>query len=326
MTTALTYDFQDHDRGKRLDVVLAREFPSLSRTRVKGLIATGKLLIDGVTVEFPAYKIKGKDLALALTVPQAQSLDVVAQEMPLNIVFEDDQVIVINKPAGLVVHPGAGMPDGTLVNGLLFHCGDSLKGIGGVQRPGIVHRIDKDTSGLLVVAKTDAAHASLSEQFADHSITREYQALVWGVPSPIRGTINANIGRDPQNRQRQAIVRDDVGKHAITHYETRASFGLVASLVSCQLETGRTHQIRVHMSHIGHGLIGDPTYGRVSKARRNAVDDSIRETVVNFPRQSLHAAKLGFDHPTRGERIELSADLPTDIEALIKALQEAHGH
>lgn len=326
MSAPLNYDFQDHDRSKRLDVVLAREFPMLSRTRIKGLIATGKLSIDGVSIDFPAYKIKGKDLALALTVPQAQSLDVIPQSMPLAITYEDDQVIVVNKPAGLVVHPGAGVPDQTLVNGLLHHCGDSLKGIGGVQRPGIVHRIDKDTSGLIVVAKTDMAHAHLSAQFESHSITREYQALIWGVPSPVRGTIDARIGRDQHNRQRQAIVvRDDRGKQAVTHYQTQQSFGLVASLVSCWLETGRTHQIRVHMSHIGHALIGDQTYGRTSKARRNALADTVRADVLEFQRQALHAAKLGFDHPTDNRRVELQAPMPKDMAKLIETIKSTHG-
>lgn len=314
-TQRLTYDFQDMDRGKRLDQVLAREFPALSRTRLKGLIATGKLLIDGRVVEFPAYKVKAKDLAVALGVPQAKSLDLVPQDIALDIVHEDDQLVVVNKPAGLVVHPGAGQADGTLVNALLFHCGESLRGIGGVQRPGIVHRIDKETSGLIVAAKTEAAHAGLAAQFADHSIERTYTAFVWGIPSPRDGRVETRLGRDPHNRQRQSVLEDHNpnGRHAVTHFTTMHALGLAAAKVQCRLETGRTHQIRVHMAHIGHSLVGDPLYGRVTRARRDSLSPQHKERVLSFPRQALHATTLGFVHPTSGEQLSFTSELPSDL-------------
>ena len=308
------------DGGSRLDSCLARLLPDLSRSRLKNLIQGGNVAETGSrarTVTDPAERVKPGQ-QFTVTVPAPTPAIPEAQSLPLDIVFEDSAVIVVNKPAGLVVHPAAGNPDRTLVNALLAHCGDTLKGIGGVARPGIVHRIDKDTSGLMVAAKTQAAHTSLSAQFADHSIERAYQALVWGIPRPASGRIEGDIGRSPTNRKKMAVVRN--GKRAVTRYMTNQTFADQVSLVTCRLETGRTHQIRVHMSHIGHPLLGDRLYGRARRLPK-AIDAKIREIVDGFPRQALHAAVLGFDHPESQERLRFEAPAPDDMAALTESLE-----
>jgi 23S rRNA pseudouridine1911/1915/1917 synthase len=301
--------------GQRLDRALA-EASGLSRQRVQALMAEGRVSLGGKSASQSSLKLAGGE-AWRIAVPAAAPASAQAQDIPLNVVFEDEHLIVIDKPAGLVVHPAAGNLDGTLVNALLHHCKGELSGIGGVARPGIVHRIDKDTSGLLVVAKTDAAHEGLAAQFADHSIERRYLALVAGHPAPPAGTVRGAIARSPHDRKKMALVeaRDQGrrGKHAVTHYRTLRTIGQVA-LIECKLETGRTHQVRVHMSSIGHPLLGDPVYGRSSARFRPALQ------AAHFSRQALHAAELGFVHPVTKERMNLVSEMPADMQALIDAL------
>lgn len=306
--------------GGRLDSSLATLAPDLSRSRLKSLILAGNVTESGGrrrTVTDPAERVKPGQ-QFEITVPDPTPAEPAAQAMPLDIVHEDAAVIVINKPPGLVVHPAPGNPDRTLVNALLAHCGDSLKGIGGVARPGIVHRIDKDTSGLMIAAKTQTAHTGLSSQFADHSIVRAYQAVVWGMPRPASGRIEGDIGRSPTNRKKMAVVRN--GKAAVTRYMTNKTFGDLATLMTCRLETGRTHQIRVHMTHIGHPLIGDTLYGRARRLPK-ATDPGIRKVVDAFPRQALHAAELGFEHPETGQNLIFTAEMPLDLQELAQALE-----
>jgi 23S rRNA pseudouridine1911/1915/1917 synthase len=240
--------------------------------------------------------------------------------MDLNIAYEDDHLIVIDKPAGLVVHPAPGNPDRTLVNALLAHCGDSLSGVGGVRRPGIVHRLDKDTSGLMVAAKHDAAHVGLSELFARHDINRRYRALVWGPLRRAKGRIEGNIGRDPRNRKRMAIVARG-GKPAVTHFQRVASYGQVATLVDCRLETGRTHQIRVHMASLGHPVLGDPLYSRVRRARATDLCAELQAAIAAFKRQALHAAELGFRHPVDGRDLNFRSNPPHEMQTLLTLFQ-----
>lgn len=296
----------------RLDKALA-DASGLSRERVKALISEGRVTVAGALASQPSLKIApGSPFAIA--VPEAIPAEAAAQDIPLVIVHEDEHLIVIDKPAGLVVHPAAGNLDGTLVNALLHHCRGQLSGIGGVARPGIVHRIDKDTSGLLVVAKTDRAHEGLAEQFAAHSIVRSYRAVVSGMPRPSAGRIEGTIARSSANRKKMAVVADGRGKQAVTHYtvlETLKS----AALVECRLETGRTHQVRVHMSSIGHSLLGDPVYGRTPSSLRPLLDR------LNFRRQALHAAELGFVHPVNGETVQFVSAMPSDMTALIGELR-----
>jgi 23S rRNA pseudouridine1911/1915/1917 synthase len=296
--------------GQRLDKALA-EASGLSRERVKALIGEGAVTVAEAVVTQPSGKApEGAEFAIA--VPPAVEAEAQAQDIPLSIIFEDEHLIVIDKPAGLVVHPAAGNPDGTLVNALLHHCAGKLSGIGGVARPGIVHRIDKDTSGLLVVAKHDAAHEGLARQFADHSIERAYLAVVNGHPTPREGTIRAKIGRSDVNRKKMAVLPDTArrGKEAATHYKTLRSMEDCA-LVECRLETGRTHQVRVHLASIGHALLGDPVYGRANPRLRMVLKS------LGFHRQALHAAVLGFVHPVTGDRLRFESGLPTDIRELI---------
>lgn len=283
----------------------------LSRERVKGLIAEGRVVVDGAVARSASAKT-GEGARFSIDLPEPQPLAAEAQDIPLDVVFEDDHLIVVNKPAGLVVHPAAGNPDGTLVNALLHHCRGRLSGINGVARPGIVHRIDKDTSGLLVVAKSDAAHEGLAKQFADHSITRAYLAVCAGRPVPAAGTISGRIGRSDANRKKMAVLPPDSprGKHAVTHYKTLKLLR-DCTLIECRLETGRTHQVRVHCASIGHPLLGDPTYGRTPAALRPLLRQ------LGFARQALHAASLGFDHPITGERVDFRAELPPDMQELI---------
>ncbi|MEO5808707.1 MAG: RluA family pseudouridine synthase [Sphingomicrobium sp.] len=300
--------------GWRLDRALADAVPILSRERLKALIRSGALSdATGRLVRDPATKMKG-DEAFLLAIPAPTPAHNEAQDIPLTIVFEDEHLLVIDKPAGLVVHPAAGNFDGTLVNALLHHCGGGLSGIGGVARPGIVHRIDKDTSGLLVVAKTDPAHEGLARQFHDHSIERRYKAIVSGVPRLLQGRIDAPLARSSHDRKKIAIVEKSKGRHAVTHWKMEQSLR-ESALVECRLETGRTHQVRVHMASIGHPLLGDPVYGRAPKQR-------LRELLLRlgFKRQALHAAHLGFVHPVTKARLSFDSALPSDMQELFSAL------
>lgn len=298
--------------GWRLDRAMAAALPALSRERLKALIRSGALTSGGAALRDPAAKVKG-DEALRLEVPEPEAPHNEAQDIPLHIVFEDPHLVVIDKPAGLVVHPAAGNPDGTLVNALLHHCGGSLSGIGGIARPGIVHRIDKDTSGLLVVAKTDVAHEGLAKQFAAHSLERRYLAIVDGLLKTGSGTIDAPLARSSANRKKIAIVEEGRGKRAVTHWKRLEALS-DAALVECSLETGRTHQIRVHMASIGHPLLGDPVYGR-SKAHRELLKN------LGFHRQALHAAALGFTHPVTKHRLSFSSGMPADMQELFNRLR-----
>lgn len=297
----------------RLDRALAEAIPGLSRARIQALVDENALHIAGRAVTDAASK-KFEGQPFTLTVPAPLPDKAQAQDIALNIVFEDAHLIVVNKPAGLVVHPAAGHADGTLVNALLHHCKGQLSGIGGVQRPGIVHRIDRDTSGLLVIAKSDKAHEGLAKLFAAHDIERRYLAIVAGHPTPPAGTIRTQIGRSTTNRKKMAALPDGKGKHAVTHYRTLEQFK-EASLVECRLETGRTHQVRVHMAHIGNPLIGDSTYNNRRKAFRFGSNQSY------FDRQALHAVSLGFIHPVTGERLGFESSLPEDIQLLLTSLR-----
>ncbi len=298
--------------GQRLDKALADALPQYSRERLKTLVQGGRLHGAAGVIWDPAVKVRGAE-ALVLTVPAPRPAGNVAQDIPLHIVHEDDDLLVVDKPAGLVVHPAAGNLDGTLVNALLHHCAGRLSGIGGVARPGIVHRIDKDTSGLLVVAKTDKAHEGLAAQFARHDVERCYAAVVAGVPAPPAGRIEGALARSSTNRQKMAIVPAGRGKHAVTHYRTVAAFSGAAQ-VECRLETGRTHQIRVHMASIGHALVGDATYGRTPGRLAPLL------AALGFARQALHAATLGFAHPVSGAKLRFESGLPADMRALIDGL------
>jgi 23S rRNA pseudouridine1911/1915/1917 synthase len=298
--------------GWRLDRALAAAVPNLSRERLKALIRSGSLEASGGMLRDPAAKVRG-DEALRLTVPEPTQAHNEAQDIPLSIAFEDEHLLVLDKPAGLVVHPAAGNFDGTLVNALLHHCGGSLSGIGGVARPGIVHRIDKDTSGLLVVAKHDVAHEGLARQFAAHSIDRRYAAIVNGVPRGASGTIDAPLARSAANRKKIAIVAEGRGKRAVTHW-TRKAVLSEAALIECRLETGRTHQVRVHVASIGHPLLGDPVYGGTQKTHRKLLSE------LGFHRQALHAAELGFIHPVTKDRMSFASPMPDDMQQLFTAL------
>lgn len=296
--------------GWRLDRALADAVPTLSRERLKVLIASGAVTRDGVMVRDPAKRASAGD-RLNVAVPNPSLPHNEAQDIPLVIAYEDEHLIVIDKPAGLVVHPAAGNLDGTLVNALLHHCQGSLSGIGGVARPGIVHRIDKDTSGLMVAAKTDRAHEGLARQFHDHSIDRRYRAIVGGRPRPAEGKVDAPLARSATNRKKIAIVQG--GKRAVTHYRTMELLR-DAALVECRLETGRTHQVRVHMASIGHALLGDPVYGRTKGAQK-----ALLET-LGFRRQALHAAHLGFIHPVKSTALAFDSDMPADMQELFTEL------
>jgi len=298
--------------GWRLDRALAAAVPALSRERLKSLIRSGAVEAKGAPVRDPALKVKG-DEALRVAVPEPTAAHNQPQDIPLTIVFEDDHLLVLDKPAGLVVHPAAGNLDGTLVNALLHHCAGRLSGIGGVARPGIVHRIDKDTSGLLVVAKTDVAHEGLAKQFAAHSIERRYLAIVDGVPKASHGTVDAPLARSSVNRKKIAIVETGRGKRAVTHWK-RLEVLRDAALVECRLETGRTHQVRVHLASIGHPLIGDPVYGCSGKTHGKLLKE------LGFQRQALHAAELGFIHPVTKHRLSFSSPMPPDMQELKRRL------
>ncbi|MEN9683611.1 MAG: hypothetical protein RLZZ427_1362 [Pseudomonadota bacterium] len=298
---------------QRLDKALA-EASGLSRERIKALLGESRILLGGKPASQASLKLAA-GTAFEIRVPEAVPATAQAQDIPLVVAFEDEHLIVVDKPAGLVVHPAAGNLDGTLVNALLHHCHGQLSGIGGVARPGIVHRIDKDTSGLLVVAKTDAAHEGLAQQFADHSIERAYLALVGGHPMPPAGTVRGAIARSSFDRKKMALVEAGRGKHAVTHFKTLERLHHCA-LVECRLETGRTHQVRVHMASIGHGLLGDPVYGRTPPKLRPVLNE------LHFHRQALHAAVLGFVHPVTGAAIRLESALPADMAGLLVELKE----
>jgi 23S rRNA pseudouridine1911/1915/1917 synthase len=298
--------------GWRLDRALADAVPILSRERLKALIRSGAVETEGKALRDPAVKVRGEE-ALRIAVPEAAPAHNEPQEIPLEIVFEDEHLLIVDKPAGLVVHPAAGNLDGTLVNALLYHCRGSLSGIGGVARPGIVHRIEKDSSWLLVVAKTDVAHEGLAKQFAAHTIERRYLAIVNGIPKAAQGTVDAPLARSATNRKKIAIVEGKRGKRAVTHWR-RLGVLADAALVECRLETGRTHQVRVHMASIGHPLLGDPVYGRSGKTHGKLLSK------LGFQRQALHAAGLGFTHPVTKNRLSFSSPMPPDMQELFNAL------
>lgn len=315
----------------RLDAWLAQELaPAFSRSRIKVLIEAGAVTINSIVVTEAKRKVRPGDEIL-IELPDPEDPEPEGEDIPLSILFEDSDLIVIDKQAGLVVHPGAGNWTGTLVNALIHHCGDSLSGIGGVRRPGIVHRLDKDTSGVMVVAKNDITHRHLAAQFADHGLTgpleRAYKAFVWGQPAVLTGTINAPLGRS-RDRTRRAVRNDDGDdvRHAVTHYTVLERYGAKedgtsdATLVECRLETGRTHQIRVHMAHISHPLLGDVEYGGAYRTKANRLPDAVREVVNAFPRQALHAYLLKIEHPVTGETLRFEAPLPQDMEELRTAL------
>jgi 23S rRNA pseudouridine1911/1915/1917 synthase len=316
-------------RGERLDRALARHFGELSRARLQALIREGAVRLGDLPVTDPSLKLRGGETVI-VTVPEPLPSTPLPQAIPLAIVHEDKDLIVIDKPAGLVVHPAPGHAEGTLVNALIAHCGESLSGIGGVRRPGIVHRLDKETSGLMVVAKNDKAHRGLAAQFADHgregALEREYQAFIWGRPRGDSLRVDRPIGRDPRHRQRMAALAEGRGKEAVTHLHVEQVYPPgkaepLASRVRCRLETGRTHQIRVHLASLGHPLIGDPLYGGGFKTKANKLDAAGREALRTLGRQALHAAILGFSHPVTGEHLRFESDLPPDMGALEHALR-----
>ncbi len=305
--------------GERLDRALATALPALTRSRVKALIEGRRVaLAGGQTVEEPSRKVKTGE-RFVIDVPEPEPAQPVAQKLALDILYEDADLLVLDKPAGMVVHPAPGNPDRTLVNALLAHCGDSLSGIGGVRRPGIVHRLDKDTSGVMVVAKNDATHQALSKLFAAHDLTRIYTALVWGGPRPDKGQVEAAIGRHPVDRKRMTVRRSG-GRHALTEYWTERRFGdplaPFASLMGARLHTGRTHQVRVHFAHLGCPLVGDPVYGQGRRTRNAAVPLPLKQ----FPRQALHATVLAFRHPSTGKEMRFATELPQDFRTLMRTL------
>ncbi|WP_170381468.1 RluA family pseudouridine synthase [Ruegeria atlantica] len=328
------------DPPPRLDKALSRDVPAeenLSRTRLAKLIDEGAVLVNGSEARDPKAKV-AEGNSVSITVAEAEDSHIGPEDIPLEVVFEDADLIVVNKPAGMVVHPAPGSPNGTLVNALLHHCGDDLSGVGGVKRPGIVHRIDKETSGLLVVAKSDAAHHGLAAQFEAHTVERYYRAICYGVPDAndprLRGVkgvsfepgnimrLTTQLARHKTDRQRQAVLFHG-GRHAVTRARLVETFGSPAglALIECWLETGRTHQIRVHMAHAGHGLVGDPVYGGKRKLAAKAFSAAAAEAVRAFPRQALHAAVLGFEHPVTGENLRFEAELPKDMQNLIDQLR-----
>ena len=307
------------EQGTRLDKYLANHMSSQSRSQIQRLIKEGNVSVDDIILGDAAYKVKAGE-SYTIYIPEAEEADPTPENIALDIVYEDEALLVVNKPAGMTVHPAAGAWNGTLVNALLYHCQGNLSGIGGVKRPGIVHRIDKETSGLLVVAKNDIAHRGLSTQFAEHSIERTYYAIVYGVPQPLSGRIEGNIGRSPYDRKKMAIVSRG-GKFAATNYETTEVYHNAASMVRCKLETGRTHQIRVHLSSKGWNLIGDKVYVKNHKTSLPFPDET-KSYVNSFGRQALHAATLGFVHPISQKYLEFHSALPEDMQELQKRLND----
>ena len=323
------FDVGAENAGERLDRFLGQAAAArriaLSRTRLKALIEASEVRIDETIARDPSTRLAA-GARIAFEAPPPEELTLAGEDIQLAVVYEDEHLIVIDKPAGLVVHPAPGNAAGTLVNALIRHCGKSLSGVGGVRRPGIVHRLDKDTSGLLVIAKTDAAHWGLAELFADHgrtgSLEREYIALVWGGFDATAGKVVAPIGRDPRHREKMAVMSGERGRHATTHWRLEEAFG-PASLVSCRLETGRTHQIRVHMASIGHPLLGDSVYGSGFKTKAALLGDPARSALGALGRQALHASLLGFEHPVTAETLRFKSPAPEDFVRLLKALRAA---
>ena len=323
------FDVDAERAGERLDRFLgqaaAAKRIALSRTRLKALIEAGEVMIDESVARDPSTRLAA-GARIIFEAPPPEESTIVGEDIQLAVVYEDEHLIVIDKPAGLVVHPAPGHAAGTLVNALISHCGASLSGIGGVRRPGIVHRLDKDTSGLLVVAKTDAAHQSLADLFADHgrtgSLEREYLALAWGGFDASAGKVVAAIGRDPRHREKMAVMSGERGRHATTHWRLEENLG-PACLIACQLETGRTHQIRVHMASIGHPLLGDSVYGSGFKTKAALLGDRANSALAALGRQALHASVLGFEHPATGETLRFESAPPKDFARLLKALRAA---
>jgi 23S rRNA pseudouridine1911/1915/1917 synthase len=317
------------DAGERLDRFLARRLPQLSRSRLQALIRQGAVTRQGAVAADIGHRVKAGE-TYAVGMPEPDPAKPAGETIPLAVVHEDAHLLVVDKPGGLAVHPGPGHASGTLVNALIAHCGDSLSGIGGVRRPGIVHRLDKDTTGLLVVAKSDAAHRGLAEQFASHGadgrLERRYLALVWGAPERRRGAIEAALSRSRANRTKIAVVEADAGRHAVTRYEVLATYPPgaprpVASLLRLTLETGRTHQVRVHLAHIGHPLLGDMTYGAGFKASARKLSEGAQAALAALGRQALHAAELSFVHPVTRKRLRFASPLPPDMARLARALE-----
>lgn len=306
-------------RGLRIDKFLVKCFPEISRSQIQKNIEEGNVVCDEITIVDNSYKIKEGE-SFILTIPEAVDATPIPQDIDLPILYEDEDVVVVNKPAGMVVHPAPGARDKTMVNALLFHC-DNLSGIGGVKRPGIVHRIDKETSGILVVAKNDNAHKSLCEQFAEHSVERTYYAVCFGVPNSMSGVVEGDIGRSPYDRKKMAIVTKG-GKRAVTHYQVLENFSNEACLIKCNLETGRTHQIRVHLSSLGHNLLGDKLYVKSKKITNKKIDEEIKNFANNFSRQALHAKSLGFIHPRTNEKMFFEVEIPEDMQKLIESLRK----
>ncbi len=315
---ALSCIASPEEAGIRLDSYLAARLDAISRSRVKTLILEGHVTRNGeVTRDVSESVQAGATYTLAPPAPAPATPQ--GQNIGLHILYEDEYLLVLDKPAGMVVHPAPGNPDGTLVNALIAHCGGSLTGIGGEKRPGIVHRLDKDTSGVMVVAKTELAHTRLSAAFASRDLERAYKALCWGIPAPTEGSIEGDIGRDPRERKRMAVVARN-GKHALTTYRVQYNYGLGAALIICRLATGRTHQIRVHLAHIGHPLIGDPVYLKRRPAAAKYLAEPARGLALDFPRQALHAEILGFSHPITGANLRFTTPPPEDFQALERAL------
>ncbi|MCL6230005.1 RluA family pseudouridine synthase [Bartonella bilalgolemii] len=320
--------------GQRIDQWLAKQYKGeLSRSRLQTLIREGYLKIDGQLIKEPKIKLKSNQI-IELTIPTSNDAQPRGEALALDILFEDNHVIVINKPAGLVVHPGNGNWTGTLVNALIYHCSDSLSGIGGIKRPGIVHRLDKDTSGVMVIAKNDLAHRNLNAQFADHGRTsaldRRYHAVIWGSPNRNIATIDTFLARSSRDRTKRTVVHSEHthARRAITHFSLLEKYGTcndatsLASLLECRLETGRTHQIRVHMAHIGHPLIGDKVYGNAFKTKSNTLDPEIKNIIDQFNRQALHATSLTFEHPANSKIMSFSSSFPKDLTNLINYLKK----
>jgi 23S rRNA pseudouridine1911/1915/1917 synthase len=312
---------EDDCKGLRLDKFLATKLPDISRTRIKTLIENNGVTLSSSSINDCSYRVKPGD-EFSIIIPTAIESEMRANDkIELNIAYEDDDFLVIDKQAGLTVHPGAGNYDETMANALMAYCGDTLSGIGGVARPGIVHRLDKDTSGLILVAKNDIAHHGLSEQIAERTLERLYLAVCWGVPKPYAGTIESNIARHPKNRLKMAVVKEG-GKVAVTHYTVKKIYGNgIASLVECRLQTGRTHQIRVHMTEAGHPLIGDQLYAARNNNKLKFITPELRDFLKGFTRQALHSYRIGVEHPVTGEYIELESELPSDIKQLLELLK-----
>lgn len=324
MSETIEITIPEDAAGLRLDKILSNLLPDHSRARLQALVKDGQVILRGNpdrTIKSPSHSVKPEE-TYCLTIPAAEEPVPLPEAIPLDVIYEDSDLIVVNKPAGMVVHPAPGSPTGTLVNALLHHCGDSLSGIGGVKRPGIVHRIDKDTSGLLIVAKNDKAHHGLAEQFAAHTIERRYHAVCKGHPKPFSGKIEGNIGRNPHDRKKMALVKSG-GKWAATHYKTLNAFQQnnvpVAAHIECQLETGRTHQVRVHMMSVGNPLVGDPLYARPTVPGN--IRGEVRTALQTFNRQALHAKSLGFLHPISGKDFNFECELPHDMSHLLQALE-----